>query len=68
VAAAAGGWAQAWLLPAGGGHLVVSRGGGRGAWYVLQLLAWLVALALSVPARRGENPPAAPAPDAAGAP
>jgi GT2 family glycosyltransferase len=47
------GWAQAWSLPAGPGRLVVERAdGGRGIWMAVELAVVVLALLLSLPARR----------------
>jgi len=47
------GWAQAWVLPAGGGHLAVERADdGRGTWMGVQWALLCVALLLCIPARR----------------
>jgi hypothetical protein len=57
-AARAYGWAQAWELPAGGGHLVVSRDGGhRDLWLVLQLVVVVVAVLCSLPTRGSPSGP-----------
>jgi GT2 family glycosyltransferase len=47
------GWAQAWTLPAGSGQLRVERADdGRGAWMLVELALALLALLLTLPARR----------------
>ncbi|MDQ1700196.1 MAG: hypothetical protein QOG34_2059, partial [Frankiaceae bacterium] len=47
------GWAQAWTLPASGGHLVVDRSGAsRGGWMIVELALLGLALLLCIPARR----------------
>ena len=52
-AARAYGWAQAWTLPAAGGHLVVERAGdNRGGWLGLEWGLLCIALLLCIPARR----------------
>jgi hypothetical protein len=57
-AARAYGWAQAWELPADGGHLEVSRDAGhRDLWLVLQLVVVAVVALCSLPARRTANGP-----------
>jgi GT2 family glycosyltransferase len=56
--ASAYGWAQAWTLPASGGTLVVSHAAGaRPALLLVQLVAVIVVLLLSLPSRRfGRRP------------
>ncbi len=52
------GWAQGFVLPAGGGSLEVSRGSaGRRSLLALQVLALVVALVLAAPAARAGRGP-----------
>ncbi|HET6817178.1 MAG TPA: glycosyltransferase family 2 protein [Mycobacteriales bacterium] len=54
--ATAYGWAQAWRLPAGGGHLTVSRSSDGRSWWLVGELVVLVLLLLSArPVRRPES-------------
>jgi GT2 family glycosyltransferase len=47
------GWAQAWTLPAGSGHLVIERTGDtRGGWMAVELGVLGLMLLLCIPARR----------------
>ncbi|MER5636947.1 glycosyltransferase [Kitasatospora sp. NPDC002227] len=51
------GWAQGFKLPAGGGHLEVTRGGSmlHSGWIAAQLLLGLTVLVLALPGRRNHN-------------
>jgi GT2 family glycosyltransferase len=60
------GWAQGFVLPAGGGHLVISRNGtARDVSLIVEAVAFLVAFALALPGTRASV--AAPAVAAASA-
>ena len=68
VASSAGGWAQAFRLPPGGGVLAIGHNQtGRDLILILELLAVVVVVALALPGSRTAAEQSAPAPAGAGA-
>ena len=65
LAAAVDGWAQGWVLPAGGGRLVIGRNEtARDASLAVEAVAVLVVFALALPGTRSAVPAPAPAVEA----